>query len=67
VPNAARSGNVPMLAWLQQCTKPWEHDAMNTMLFDAGCVDKLEAVTWFIQQVPICNLFFPLSLVCFAA
>jgi hypothetical protein len=51
VPNAARSGSVPMLVWLQRCTKPWEHDAMNTMLYDAGCVDMLDAVMWFIEQV----------------
>jgi hypothetical protein len=62
VPNAARNGNVPMLAWLQQRTKPWDHDAMNSMLFDAGCVDKLDAVSWFIQQVPTI-IYYPLLLI----
>jgi hypothetical protein len=48
--NAAGSGNVAMLVWLQQETAPWTAELKREMLFEAGWKDKWDAVQWLRQQ-----------------
>jgi hypothetical protein len=47
---AARRGDVDMLAWLQQVTRSWSRSRKREMLFAAGWSKTMSAAKWLRQQ-----------------